>query len=223
MKRAKVKHASKSPPKNDFYLPVTKSDTVSQYYICPICNIEICDHEAESHILKCTNTIFEKPSSDERKLDIDINTNELLNVDNIDNLFGESQFSEKDVILALDDLRKYNSSTANLEYIPFENPLFVLQTFLDLLCKRAPPVVYKSKWLRLIIARLAISIYQQSKMTDCVKKCAVCQDFIKEATVSVLCWHVHCQNCWLAALGTKRLCPQCSSITDPKDLRRVYM
>ncbi|XP_033109274.1 E3 ubiquitin-protein ligase RNF220-like [Anneissia japonica] len=41
--------------------------------------------------------------------------------------------------------------------------------------------------------------------------------------VSVQCWHVHCQECWLRTLGAKKLCPQCNMITAPAQLRKIYL
>lgn len=65
-------------------------------------------------------------------------------------------------------------------------------------------------------------------------RCRVCLEPFKEPCVSVQCWHLHCKECWMKVLGTKRLCPQyvrqdcvvtirCNSITGPKDLRRIYL
>lgn len=31
------------------------------------------------------------------------------------------------------------------------------------------------------------------------------------------------QECWLRAMGAKKLCPQCKVIVTPKDLRRIYL
>ncbi|XP_069939264.1 E3 ubiquitin-protein ligase Rnf220 isoform X1 [Cherax quadricarinatus] len=53
--------------------------------------------------------------------------------------------------------------------------------------------------------------------------CRVCHGEYVRPLVSVSCWHVHCQQCWLPALAAKKLCPQCSVITAPGDLRRVYL
>lgn len=54
-------------------------------------------------------------------------------------------------------------------------------------------------------------------------KCLICMDSYKNAVVSVCCWHVHCEECWLHTLGAKKLCPQCNMITSPLDLRRIYL
>ncbi|XP_022915515.1 E3 ubiquitin-protein ligase Rnf220-like [Onthophagus taurus] len=54
-------------------------------------------------------------------------------------------------------------------------------------------------------------------------KCLICMEKYKTPVISVCCWHVHCEICWLQTLGAKKLCPQCNMITSPSDLRRIYM
>ncbi|XP_018417499.1 PREDICTED: E3 ubiquitin-protein ligase RNF220-like [Nanorana parkeri] len=53
--------------------------------------------------------------------------------------------------------------------------------------------------------------------------CHICLDAYTVPVASIQCWHIHCEACWLRALGTKKLCPQCNTITSPSDLRRVYL
>ncbi|XP_078514296.1 E3 ubiquitin-protein ligase RNF220-like [Lissotriton helveticus] len=54
-------------------------------------------------------------------------------------------------------------------------------------------------------------------------KCHICLDSYSAPLTSIQCWHIHCEQCWLRTLGTKKLCPQCHTITSPADLRRVYL
>lgn len=54
-------------------------------------------------------------------------------------------------------------------------------------------------------------------------KCLICMDEFQVPVVSICCWHVHCEECWLRTLGARKLCPQCNMITSPTDLRRIYM
>lgn len=54
-------------------------------------------------------------------------------------------------------------------------------------------------------------------------KCAVCLDKLSNPVVSVICWHIHCESCWINSLKSKLLCPRCTLITTPDDLRRVYL
>ncbi|XP_054286469.1 E3 ubiquitin-protein ligase RNF220-like [Macrosteles quadrilineatus] len=53
--------------------------------------------------------------------------------------------------------------------------------------------------------------------------CLICMKNYKKPVISVCCWHVHCEECWLHTLGAKKLCPQCNMITSPSDLRRIYL
>ncbi|KAF8794479.1 E3 ubiquitin-protein ligase Rnf220 like protein [Argiope bruennichi] len=54
-------------------------------------------------------------------------------------------------------------------------------------------------------------------------KCLICMEPFIKPVVSICCWHVHCEECWLKTLGTKKLCPQCNMITSARDLRRIYL
>ncbi|VEN61681.1 unnamed protein product [Callosobruchus maculatus] len=54
-------------------------------------------------------------------------------------------------------------------------------------------------------------------------KCLICLEHYKKPVISTVCWHVHCEECWLHTLGSKKVCPQCSMITAPTDLRRIFM
>ena len=53
--------------------------------------------------------------------------------------------------------------------------------------------------------------------------CNICLNTYVAPVVSTVCWHVHCEQCWLRALGAKKLCPQCKIIVQQKDLRRIYL
>ena len=53
--------------------------------------------------------------------------------------------------------------------------------------------------------------------------CNICMDFYRTPLVSTVCWHVSCEECWMRALGTKKLCPQCKVIIQPKHLRKIYL
>ncbi|XP_035698591.1 LOW QUALITY PROTEIN: E3 ubiquitin-protein ligase RNF220-like [Branchiostoma floridae] len=54
-------------------------------------------------------------------------------------------------------------------------------------------------------------------------KCLICMEPYTIPLVSINCWHVHCEECWLRTLGAKKLCPQCNMITAAADLRRIYL
>ncbi|TPX34806.1 hypothetical protein SmJEL517_g02645 [Synchytrium microbalum] len=64
---------------------------------------------------------------------------------------------------------------------------------------------------------------EDSQATKQSSKCLICLDAYTNPCVSIVCWHVHCESCWLQTIAAKRLCPQCQKITGPVDLRRIYM
>ncbi|KAJ3142109.1 hypothetical protein HDU90_004382 [Geranomyces variabilis] len=76
---------------------------------------------------------------------------------------------------------------------------------------------------KLVIDSLKTRIRDLEASAKSTHKCLICLDPYKTPLVSVVCWHVHCEQCWLQTLGAKRLCPQCQKITAPADLRRVYL
>ena len=53
--------------------------------------------------------------------------------------------------------------------------------------------------------------------------CNICLTTYSKPVVSTVCWHVHCEICWLRSLGAKKLCPQCKVIVQPKNLRKIYL
>lgn len=54
-------------------------------------------------------------------------------------------------------------------------------------------------------------------------KCLICLGAYTSPAVSIQCWHVYCEVCWLQSLRAKKICPQCSTITTSQHLRRIYI
>ncbi|KAJ2941879.1 hypothetical protein O0L34_g10692 [Tuta absoluta] len=54
-------------------------------------------------------------------------------------------------------------------------------------------------------------------------KCLICLGPHVSPAVSIQCWHVYCEVCWLQSLRAKKICPQCNAITTAQHLRRIYM
>ncbi|KAI7862653.1 hypothetical protein BDF14DRAFT_1518407 [Spinellus fusiger] len=75
---------------------------------------------------------------------------------------------------------------------------------------------------RLVIDSLRSRIQQLEAASISTPRCLICLEPYKTPLASIVCWHVHCEQCWLQTLGSKKLCPQCQKITTPSDLRRVY-
>lgn len=74
-----------------------------------------------------------------------------------------------------------------------------------------------------IIEALKEKIREYETIIKNKSKCLICMDEFRIPVVSICCWHVHCEECWLRTLGARKLCPQCNMITSPTDLRKIYM
>ncbi|KAL3290279.1 hypothetical protein HHI36_023627 [Cryptolaemus montrouzieri] len=149
-----------------------------------------------------------------------------LNVEDVDDsqVYGAPQYSECDVILPCNDkdniaLRKavigMDPRTANnieeeSSSTPEESPSYSGTS------NGSDPVVEVLK------SRIRELENREQSKEDSFK-CLICMDRYHTPVISVCCWHVHCEQCWLQTLGAKKLCPQCNMITSPSDLRRIYM
>ena len=75
----------------------------------------------------------------------------------------------------------------------------------------------------LVLEALKAKVRQQDQLLAHTPRCQICLGPYQQPLVSIQCWHVHCRACWLQSLGAKKLCPQCTIITAPSDLRRIYL
>ncbi|ORX56388.1 hypothetical protein DM01DRAFT_266689 [Hesseltinella vesiculosa] len=124
-----------------------------------------------------------------------------LDIEDDDNQYGHGQFTEADLIvddtdddLAVDD--DDLPSTSASSFPPSGN---------------------------LVVDALKSRVHQLEMATKSVPRCLICLEPYTKPVTSVICWHVHCEKCWLQTLGSKKLCPQCQKITTPGDLRRIYL
>ncbi|KAG0201541.1 hypothetical protein BGX33_010255 [Mortierella sp. NVP41] len=76
---------------------------------------------------------------------------------------------------------------------------------------------------RLLIEALRSKVKHLESANKNVPTCLICLEPYRVPLTSIVCWHVHCEACWMQTLGSKKLCPQCQKITLPKDLRRIYL
>ncbi|KAF9903090.1 hypothetical protein EC991_004217 [Linnemannia zychae] len=76
---------------------------------------------------------------------------------------------------------------------------------------------------RLLIEALRSKVKHLESANKNVPSCLICLEPYTVPLTSIVCWHVHCEACWMQTLGSKKLCPQCQKITLPKDLRRIYL
>ncbi|KAJ1879209.1 hypothetical protein LPJ57_002963, partial [Coemansia sp. RSA 486] len=59
--------------------------------------------------------------------------------------------------------------------------------------------------LQLVVDALKARIQEQDRLLRTVKKCTICLESYDQPCVSVNCWHVYCEKCWLHTLGSKKL------------------
>ncbi|CAH1153765.1 unnamed protein product [Phaedon cochleariae] len=136
-----------------------------------------------------------------------------LNVDGDDTqMYGSPQYSESDVILPCDNpenlaLHKALTGTDPKKF-PTDNP--------EIIIAKGDPVLE-------VLKNKIRELENRGQNKDEVYKCLICMERYRTPVISVCCWHVHCEECWLQTLGAKKLCPQCNMITSPADLRRIYM
>lgn len=120
----------------------------------------------------------------------------VLDVDNLEASFGPPQYTSNNLFLP-----------PPLTSHKVETPLL----------KLSKNEKYPQQFLLSVIAN-------QQQQLALMPRCRVClESSFVTPLVSTVCWHVMCEACWLNSLRYKRVCPACSSITAPEDLRRIYL
>lgn len=164
--------------------------------VCPVCNgvLPWDEIDASAHVEECLQRQKEpKPVAKPVQLD-----DSLVNVlDGDESRYGRPQYSDRDVASVLSGIsaaiESQESSTSSLP-LRRDNVEALLQT-----------------------------VKLQDQIIQRIPRCLICLDPHRKPVVSTVCWHVFCETCWLQSLSSKRVCPHCSTITSPEDLRRVYM
>ncbi|KAH8357136.1 hypothetical protein KR084_004005 [Drosophila pseudotakahashii] len=170
-----------------------------------------------------------------------------LNVDEDDtHIYGPTQYGEGDVIPLVNEDTEGNVSEADVtSYVRrlisssdgpkanHSNEATEQETATASNVEAAPPAREEPSTSRStrsasqnqqqVIESLKAKLRLYEKQAQGKYKCLICIDDYKNPAISVSCWHVHCEQCWLQTLGARKLCPQCNSITTPKDLRRIYL
>ncbi|XP_063707941.1 E3 ubiquitin-protein ligase Rnf220 [Culicoides brevitarsis] len=159
-----------------------------------------------------------------------------LNVDGDDNVYGPPQFSERDVIVPIskDECNSYlrdlviGNEPPNLRNDAVKEGSHSRAPTEPRSTMEAPEPLPKDDFdsnsdTNHTIESLKSKIREYERYVQNKPKCLICMDDFKLPVVSICCWHVYCQECWLNSLGSKKLCPQCNSITGPADLRRIYL
>lgn len=137
-------------------------------------------------------------------------------------MYGSPQYTERDVVIPGDDkeqeaVRKVMLGGESVQLAGNKakrKSKAGNEVLADDACEGDPIVEALKSRIRELERRL---------QKDEVCKCLICMDRYQNPVVSVRCWHVHCETCWMQTLGAKKLCPECNMITSPSDLRKIYM
>ncbi|KAG0745845.1 hypothetical protein G6F57_007022 [Rhizopus arrhizus] len=170
-------------------------------------------------------TASKREAEDEEDEDLDVEDDDA-------EQYGESQYTERDILVNADEdnedayaLREMVSggttrNSPSLERQGFEET--VSATGWDQHLNTVSGTT-GGDYSKLVIESLKTHIRQLEAASRSSPHCLICLEPYKTPLTSIVCWHVHCEQCWLHTLGTKKLCPQCQKITTPADLRRVYL
>ncbi|XP_059609085.1 E3 ubiquitin-protein ligase RNF220-like [Phlebotomus argentipes] len=154
-----------------------------------------------------------------------------LNVDGDDTqVYGPSQYSEKDVIPPPSSLSSEEENGEYLRRLVTGSSSRVISPDppeLEKVDEMSPYPTPEAKNIgkphEITIEALKQKILEFERGSRNKCKCLICLDEFRVPVVSISCWHVHCEECWLRTLGARKLCPQCNMITSPSDLRRIYL
>jgi len=134
-----------------------------------------------------------------------------LNIDGDDTIqFGQAQFSESDLI-----------NMADLVNIDENEPPIITTTSATTTTTGSPEQPQTTG--QPIIDSLKLRIKELEQSMSNRGHCMICLSWYDSPVVSINCWHVHCEKCWMSTLAAKKLCPQCNVITTPAELRRIYL
>ncbi|CAH0730886.1 unnamed protein product, partial [Brenthis ino] len=84
-------------------------------------------------------------------------------------------------------------------------------------------IVEASAETRIQALKAKIKDLERKQNSSLEAKCLICLGPYMSPAVSIQCWHVYCEVCWLQSLRAKKICPQCNAITTTDHLRRIYM
>lgn len=215
--------SSSRPPKQT--PPVKLPKDMDPEPVCPICQrIIIGDaDEINDHIDECIgmptsstigsgiNSVMESGQNTPMTHALFmVRSGSLVNIDEDDHVIGKAQYTEEDIIHALEPKNIRKRALQEEERDDIQSSLLIQQILST--PALTPEIGNLQKAIRQLMDRISVA-----------PKCSVCWDTLKmPASVSVNCWHACCEECWLRTLGTKRLCPHCSTITNPSDLRKIF-
>ena len=64
---------------------------------------------------------------------------------------------------------------------------------------------------------------EAGEIKDSGLSCPSCRGQMATPVLNVSCWHLKCEDCWLRAVGTRKVCSICAGPASVKELRRVHV
>lgn len=176
-----------------FLVPVKHQDGMIRCPICPVCEKQIPGDEADAVVH--VDDCLKGLQAKSIVKPVALDDEVTVNVEDADDSqYGRPQYTEQDVAAVL--------STISNSFSPEPHQL-----------------VFR----RDSIPALLQTVHLQDQIIQRIPRCLICLEPHRKPVVSAVCWHVFCESCWLQTIASKRVCPHCSSITSPEDLRRIYL
>ncbi|XP_063545266.1 E3 ubiquitin-protein ligase Rnf220 isoform X2 [Cydia strobilella] len=196
---------------------------------CPVCNLNMPTSKLQRHALRClkrTGAAIDEDvpdSSSDESIDV-----EVVDGDEDTELYGPPQYSPSRIAA---DAEITPPEQPSDEHPSSENGVIervvsdVRISFTDPEPVRDKPngLVEASAETRIQALKARIRELERKQNSASDAKCLICLGAYSSPAVSIQCWHVYCEVCWLESLKAKKICPQCNAITTAQHLRRIYM
>ncbi|XP_047040114.1 E3 ubiquitin-protein ligase RNF220 isoform X2 [Helicoverpa zea] len=197
-----------------------RSSPTPQSGECPVCNARLPVCRLQRHALRClkrTGAALDEDVPDTSSEDESIDV-EVVDGDEDTELYGPPQYSPSRI-----------APDADLTPVTTETEEEPIDTQNEVENKTPEPaskcngLVEASAETRIQALKARIKDLERKANGAGEMKCLICLEQYTSPTVSIQCWHVYCEVCWLQSLRAKKICPQCNAITTAQHLRRIYM
>nr|XP_054764436.1 E3 ubiquitin-protein ligase Rnf220-like [Lytechinus pictus] len=168
-------------------------------------------------------------ANDEDDIDLDVDGDET-------EQFGPQQYTEDDVIARCPS--RSSQDTGDVGYEDHVSDNLLIEACLGAECNGdtgkesetkhtvTKHVGLPPKGIQMVVESLKARVKELEEESSDGRgrlKCQICMGTYNSPLVSIQCWHVHCEDCWLKTLASKKLCPKCQMITAPSQLRKVFL
>ncbi|KYQ99864.1 3'-5' exonuclease domain-containing protein [Tieghemostelium lacteum] len=152
-----------------------------------------------------------------------------LNIEDDDTLkFGEAQYSNNDITETVNNDQDLttttattSTSTATTNSVNNENNNMDSQEMTSTTVTTTTSNSGSNN--SFVLESLKQKVKDQEVLLRNIPTCIVCLENYKTPLISIHCWHTLCEQCWLSTLKVKKWCPRCMIITQPQDLRKIYL